>query len=36
LDADADRLEASFKDGVLAVTLPRTEAAKPRAIAIKA
>ena len=35
-DADADRLEASFKDGVLAVTIPRTEAAKPRAIAIKA
>jgi HSP20 family protein len=35
-DADADRLDASFKDGVLAVTIPRTEAAKPRTIAIKA
>jgi len=36
LDADADRLEASFKDGVLAVTIPRTEAEKPRMITIKA
>jgi HSP20 family protein len=35
-DADADRLEASFKDGVLAVTIPRTEEVKPRTIAIKA
>ena len=34
-DADADRLEASFKDGVLALKIPRTEAAKPRTIAIK-
>ena len=35
-DADADRLEASFKDGVLAVTIPRTEETKPRTIAVKA
>lgn len=35
-DADADRLEASFKDGVLSVTIPRTEEAKPRTIAVKA
>ena len=34
-DADADRLDASFKDGVLSLTIPRTEQAKPRAIAIK-
>jgi HSP20 family protein len=34
-DADADRLVASFKDGVLKITLPRTEEAKPRQIAIK-
>jgi HSP20 family protein len=34
-DADADRLEASFKDGVLTVKLPRKEAVKPKQIAIK-
>ena len=34
-DVDADRLDASFKDGVLSLTIPRTEQAKPRAIAIK-
>jgi HSP20 family protein len=34
-DADADRLEASFKDGVLTVRIPRSEAAKPKQIAIK-
>ena len=34
-DADADRLDASFKDGVLSLTIPRSEQAKPRAIAIK-
>jgi HSP20 family protein len=35
-DADADRLEASCQDGVLSVTIPRTEEAKPRTIAVKA
>jgi HSP20 family protein len=34
-DADADRLDASFKDGVLTITLPKTEEAKPQRIAIK-
>jgi HSP20 family protein len=34
-DADADRLDASFKDGVLSLTIPRIEQAKPRTIAIK-
>jgi HSP20 family protein len=34
-DADGDRLSASFKDGVLTITVPRSEAAKPRTIAIK-
>ena len=34
-DADAERLEASFKDGVLTLTIPKSEAAKPRTIAIK-
>lgn len=35
-DADADHLDASFKDGVLAITIPKTEEAKPHSIAIKA
>jgi HSP20 family protein len=34
-DADADRLVAKFKDGVLEVTIPKTEETKPRTIAIK-
>ena len=34
-DANAERLGASFKDGVLTVTIPRTEEAKPKQIAIK-
>jgi HSP20 family protein len=34
-DADAERLEASFKDGVLTVRMPRREAVKPKQIAIK-
>lgn len=34
-DADADRLDASFKDGVLSISIPKTEVAKPRTIAIK-
>ena len=34
-DADADHLEASFKDGVLTMRVPRTEESKPRQIAIK-
>lgn len=31
-DADTDRLEASYADGVLTITLPRSEASKPRTI----
>jgi HSP20 family protein len=32
---DEERIEASFKDGVLKLTVPKTEAAKPKAISIK-
>jgi HSP20 family protein len=32
---DADRIEARFSNGVLTVTLPKAEAAKPRRIAVK-
>lgn len=32
---DADKVEASFKNGMLNITLPRTEAEKPKQIAIK-
>lgn len=32
---DADRVEASYADGVLHLTLPRSEATKPRQIAVK-
>jgi len=35
-NADADHVEASFKDGVLTLILPKTEAAKPRQVSIKA
>ncbi len=34
-DADADHIDASFKDGVLTLTIPKTEEAKPRTVAIK-
>lgn len=33
---DADRVEAKLANGVLSVTCPKSEAAKPRRIAIKA
>jgi len=33
---DADKVEARFEHGVLKVTLPKSEAARPRKIAIKA
>lgn len=32
--ADADKVRAEYKDGVLTVTVPKKEAAKPRTIAI--
>jgi HSP20 family protein len=34
-NAAADRVNASFKDGVLTIELPKTEAAKPKLISIK-
>jgi len=35
-DADAARLEASFKDGILTIPVPKTEKAKPKAISVRA
>jgi HSP20 family protein len=34
-DADADRVDAQFKDGVLTISIPKTEEAKPKPISIK-
>ncbi len=33
---ESDKVDATFKDGVLKVTLPRAEADRPRRIAVKA
>ena len=35
-NADAERLQASFKDGVLTIAVPKTDEAKPKTIAVKA
>ncbi|MCM2370313.1 Hsp20/alpha crystallin family protein [Aporhodopirellula aestuarii] len=35
-DIDSDSVSAEFKDGVLHVTLPKSEAVKPRRIEVKA
>ncbi|HVP28266.1 MAG TPA: Hsp20/alpha crystallin family protein [Myxococcota bacterium] len=35
-NAVSDRVEATFKDGVLVVTIPKVESPKPKVIAIKA
>jgi len=34
-DADADKVNAEFKDGVLRVHLPKSEKAKPKHIEVK-
>jgi len=34
-DVDADRVSAEFKQGVLTITMPKREEAKPRRIAVK-
>jgi HSP20 family protein len=34
VEIDADRVKAEYRDGILALYLPRAEAAKPRAISI--
>lgn len=35
-DVDPERIEASYDDGVLTITLPKREEAKPRTIPVKA
>ncbi len=35
-DVDGEAIEASFRDGLLILTLPKKEEAKPRVVAIKA
>ncbi len=34
-DADGDRIEARFENGVLTLSIPKTEESKPRTVAIK-
>jgi HSP20 family protein len=34
VEVDADRVEAELRDGVLTITLPKAESAKPRKIAV--
>jgi len=35
-NVDADKVDASYKDGVLRISLPKTETAKPKRIELKA
>lgn len=35
VEVDVDRIEAGYKNGLLTVTLPKAEAAKPKKIAVK-
>jgi HSP20 family protein len=34
-DAQVDRIDASFKDGVLTIKIPKSEARKPRTVSVK-
>ena len=34
-DAESERMEASFKDGVLTIRIPRNERSRPRQIQIQ-
>lgn len=34
-NADVDQIETAFKDGVLSITIPKAEEAKPRVISIR-
>lgn len=34
-NANADRIDASFKDGVLTITIPKTEESKPKVVSVK-
>lgn len=36
VQVQSERIEAKFKDGILSVRMPKSEAAKPRSIAIQA
>jgi HSP20 family protein len=36
VEVDADRVQAAMRDGVLTITLPKAETAKPRKISVKA
>ncbi len=36
VDVETDKAKADFKDGILTITLPKSEAVKPRTISIKA
>ncbi|MGE0610449.1 MAG: Hsp20/alpha crystallin family protein, partial [Pirellulales bacterium] len=36
VEVDADKVQAAFKDGVLTITLPKSEASRPRKIQISA
>jgi len=35
VDIDPEKVQASLKDGILTVTLPKAEEAKPRRITVK-